>query len=110
MSNQYTKMERKAIAKMLTAAKKYLWDGQGKKRKNMRVCICFAIEAAWQDGQYKLGGTLARQVISHRLGNEALVEYWLLREAKVPMHLIVPINVQPYRHRWVDALIQEFSS
>ena len=110
MSNQYTKMERKAIAKMLTAAKKYLWDGQCKKTKNMGVCICFAIDTAWQDEQYGLGGFLARQVISHRLGNETAVEGWLHREAKVPMHLLAPINVQPYRHRWVDALIQEFSS
>ena len=110
MNNQYTKEQRKAIAKMLTAAKKYLWDGQGKKPQYMRVCICFAIQAAWQDEQYNLGGTLARRVIHQRLGNEALVEGWLYREAKVPKHLIAPINVQPYRHRWVDALIQEFSS
>lgn len=110
MNNQYTKLERKAIAKTLSAAKKYLWDGQGKNPQYMRVYICFAIDTAWQDGQYKLGGTLAKQVINHRLGNEVLVEGWLYREAKVPKHLLTPINVQPYRHRWVDALIQEFSS
>lgn len=109
MSNQYTKVQRKAIARMLSAAKNYLWDGQGEKPHYMKVCICFASTAAWQGEQDNLGHTLARRVISQRLGNEVLVEGWLRREAKVPKHLITPINVQPYRHRWVDALIKEFS-
>ena len=110
MSKEFTKEQCKSIVKTLTAAKKYLWDGQCKKPDDKKVCICHAINSTYPDTKESGEHTLVKRVIANRLGNEAVVEGWLCRVAKIPDHLIVPINVQPYRHRWVDALIQEFSS
>lgn len=111
MTEKFTKEQRKEIAAVFRAAKKYLWDGHGVYLASSSVYICCAISDV-----YYLGGTSiqaaaanATSVIQASLGYHSCVESWLAKVAKVDVSLLNPANVQAYRHRWLDALIKEFS-
>lgn len=104
----YTKKERKAIAGAFRAAKKYLRDsdypvfGKGDNRG-----ICAAISDAAGNGECTfVSEDDACHVIRTRLYGYTFVTQWLRGHG-------YPTNdenvVQEYRHRWLDALIKEFS-
>lgn len=104
---EYTKQQKRAMVQALEKAKKYLAvsaDDDG--RKSSYICCALP--------QNK-GGDLVRKVINERLEQQPTVRSWLdihgyLRSdyyrlserAKYAQH-------QAYRHRWIDALIEEFS-
>jgi len=50
----------------------------------------------------------ATHLIRARLGGHIFVEGWLHHEAGVPKALLTRENLLAYRHRWLDALIEEF--
>ena len=97
--------ERAMIHSALAAAKSSLshtyqcGDGQ-------EEFICYAIGSA-RDAWARV---LAREMIMERLGNTPTVYDWL--RCRVGMQAIQAAgqdSVQQYRHRWLDALIEEFS-
>jgi len=111
MTKKFTKEQRKEIAAVFRAAKKYLWNGRayGPNPGNW-VYICFAIDdTRRQGGKSGQAADNATSVIQDRLTPRGCVDSWLAHEAKVDVSLLHPANVQAYRHRWLNALIEEFS-
>lgn len=111
MSKKFTKEQRKEIAAVFRAAKKYLWDGKAYgPNPGSWVYICFAIdETLRKSGKSSQAAANATSVIQARLGSRSCIESWLAHVAKVGVSLLHPANVQAYRHRWLKALIKEFS-
>lgn len=105
---EYTKKERKAIAKAFRAAKKHLWDGCGESANYST--ICYSIEAAMSRDQCSRGGGYnAKGVVMGRLGDSCTVVGWLIDKRFISGNTHNGKTVQEYRHRWLDALIKEFS-
>jgi hypothetical protein len=113
-------LERAQIAKALKAAKPYLRlvnsESDGRRITVKRhTFICHAIEDAEERGkithdQYRV----ATAMIERRLGpGHSTVEDFLVTTLGVRAYqaarLQDPDCIQKYRHRWVDALIAEFS-
>ena len=105
----------------LRAAKQYLWDGTGGWDRYlydlvMRVYICDAIrEAHYDELITQKAMRTATALIMKRLGPHNSVGRWL--EVNVGYrvkfgrgHNAYHKQVQAYRHRWLDALIIEYSS
>lgn len=66
--------------------------------------ICYALS-------YGQGTNLVRQIIHERLGNCNSVATWLVSNGYIKYSRPdFRKQVQTYRHRWVDALIKEFSN
>ena len=104
------KANRKKIHEALVAAKPYLWDGKQSHCETEHLYICFAIDHAEDHaGLPWRCGVLAEEEIARRLQPEIAVHSWLRYKAKIPKELLTEKNVQAYRHRWLDALIEEFS-
>jgi hypothetical protein len=101
------KKDRKKIAQVFKEAKKHLWDGN--EGSAGRVCICFAIDTAVTDCY---SSRSAIRIVMNRLSGEPTVRRYLsiLAERGIvkPEHL-TDENIQMFRHRWLDALIKEFS-
>lgn len=98
---KYTKKQRKQIAAALRQAKKKLpWS----KEPNARYNICYALSNSH-------GANLARGIIEDRLGDLSYVTSWLWHAGYLPAAYEDWdwTEIQAYRHRWVDALIEEFS-
>lgn len=112
MSKKFTKKQRKEIASVFRAAKKYLWDGKSCGTKpGTWDYICFAIDDTLKKSSKPYEAVAnATYVIQARLTPRGCVESWLANEANVDNSLLRPANVQAYRHRWLNALIKEFSS
>lgn len=95
---------------MFRTAKTYLWDGQGMYQPSSHDYICCAIsDAYYMGGASATAVAHATSVIRARLGSFTRVESWLVHVTKVDVSQLRPANVQAYRHRWLDALIKEFS-
>jgi len=105
------------IASAFKEAKKRLQTGGGYQPRYHRF-ICFALEDSWLNGpcskhQYRV----AREIIESRMGARSLASYsiecWLVDNKVVTNSWLCKPNsraiVQEYRHRWLDALIKEFS-
>jgi hypothetical protein len=102
-------MKMKKTSEVFRAAKKYL--NRGNEDKTDYIC------GAISDVEYAKLATArvadrARHVINSRLGEEVSVTHWLKVRGFVPMNKS-PYNnlqVQKYRHRWLNALIREFEA
>ena len=75
--------------------------------------ICWAIEDGNRiGGNITLGGFAAKAVINNRLGDSVMVHEWLAKHVPGAKAVIIKdktgVVMQAYRHRWVDALIEEF--
>lgn len=104
------KSERKAVAQAFAAAKLRLSNG----RTHRTNFICWALDHAIYDGLTTgISGAKAKKIIETRLGNCSSVTEWLAKNV-VPEHAlrgnISAVEIQQYRHRWLDALIEEFSA
>lgn len=107
----YTKKNRALIHAALVAAKPRLRTRQ----RDTRVThICFAI--AFPGEKRTAGQRMAQNMIMSRLRQWSSVGSWLVH--KVPgfdewvehaSERQYYDNLQAYRHRWLDALIEEFS-
>ena len=104
---------------ILRQAKRFLWSGVGSMLATQHEYICWAVEDA---GSYLLGSKTDPRVayikrsIMDRIGF-CTVEDWL--EHHVPGFVEwresvdndqVNLQVQTYRHRWLDSLIAEFEA
>lgn len=110
--------KRQMIAAAFRAAKTELSHGTSTDWDQPNY-ICWAIgDGAYAQGLSTRAEQLARSVVLERLGKYAYVDQWLA--ANVPGaldffdNLPSPMErrrvVQEYRHRWLKALIEEFSN
>lgn len=97
------KVTRKQIADAFRLAKSRLWDGRGTRGfRSWFICLALDEDPA---------GNEAKQIIMQRLGGEMIVDHWLINRGFIStMAPDYDLIVQDYRHRWLDALIEEFSS
>lgn len=99
----------KKTSEVFRAAKFYL--NRGNEDKSDYIC-----GAIWEAERVDLvtarAADRAKYVISSRLGDDVSVTSWLKVRGFVPMSKS-PYNnlqVQKYRHRWLNALIREFEA
>lgn len=97
---------RKQIAEAFKAAKPYLKKGEIPESPNDCTFICFALAYCKAPAH---ATDAAAEVIMERLYPCSSVYGWLQQHAGVPGVDITPENLQKYRHRWLDSLIEEFS-
>lgn len=103
MKTKYSKEVRKKFLADLQSAKTRLDTGiRNQANENKETYICAAL--GW--------GSTANDLIMHRLrkscGASGTVVGFLACSG-IPAKLLNHKNVQEYRHRWLDALIEEFS-
>ena len=96
---KYTPEERKQIVSALKYAKRKL---SRTTQDDLAHHICFALSTSD-------GAKMARFVIMERLARAVSVPNWLHRRGLINVTRYDKTIVQSYRHRWVDALIKEFS-
>ncbi len=105
--------ERKEIAEIFRQAKTILakdrYDCSSYRvngHTQYETYICHAIEKVGRFARYR---DPALAVIQDRLGNVCSLESWVI--CNIPsIHFPVDEDeMQAYRHRWLDALIEEFS-
>lgn len=108
-------------SELLTAAKKYLWDGKNDAdledlNQHKTEYICFAITNV---RHFELDVTEApiyklvrktRDMIEQRLFPCNTMESWLFRETYVPLKDLTPDRVQAHRLAWMNLLIKEFKA
>lgn len=109
---KYTAAQRRELAAAFRAAKPLLWSGKDRViPPGQTGYICYALRGAYFRGSV-LGPTsrLAQELIAGRLDGHSTAVDWLYHRRGVPMSLLTSENVQDWRHRWLDMLIEEFSS
>lgn len=105
----------------LRVAKQYLWDGTGGWDRylhdpTMRVYICDSIRKAYYEEQItQKSMNTATALIMGRLAPHCSVGRWLeinmgYRAQFGRRHNEYHKQVQAYRHRWLDALIEELKT
>ncbi len=104
----------------LRCAKAYLWDGKGRlwDHIDQYPFICAALAQAHTNGEITYKTLIkARSVIMRRLAPCPSVPVWLdtsvgfdYKYYSVRNHAFWTQQIQAYRHRWVDALIEEFKA
>ena len=105
----------------LRAAKKYLWKGDGSWGEFTRdpdklSYICDSISSAYYEGHITHKAKIAAvKTIMSRLCPHVSVGQWLEHNVGYRIkfgreHDTYNKQVQAYRHRWVDALIEEFEA
>ena len=102
-----TKM--KKTSEVFRAAKHYLNRGNEDKSDYICSAINWAEYYSWVTYS---AAKRAKKVIARRLGDDMSVISWLKVRGFVPMNE-TPCNnlqVQKYRHRWLNALIREFEA
>jgi hypothetical protein len=106
-----TAEEKAQIAGAFRAAKRRLWDGRLDGRGDAYICL--ALASAKYSGE--ISGHAARwaeEVVMSRISPDNTVANWLRHNAGVDPEVAVipPRDLQAYKHRWLDALIEEFST
>ena len=103
MKREYGPGEKQIIVWALKHAKKNLWDGSGR-NPNQFVSICSALPDTF-------GAILVKELIAERLEGYFGVRSWLIRKGHVGREYSFgfDLEIQQYRHAWVDSLIEEFS-
>ena len=73
--------------------------------------ICHALEHLGH--VHRAGVVAAKALIEQRFGlpsfRHADISLWLAGVAKIPPEDLTFVNLQAYRHRWLDSIIKEFS-
>ena len=105
-------IDRKEIAEIFRQAKKVLaknrsdCDHRFNGRMPHEEYICHAIERVGRYSEYR---DPALAVIQARLGDVISLETWVMRNIPGATYPVDKDEMQAYRHRWLDALIEEFS-
>jgi len=105
--------ERKALRQAFKAAKIYLAtnseeiDGAKPRREEF---ICCSVDQAHFNGHISQESAhRAEALIMNRIYPSVTACQWLAAELGVDMMHLEEDDVQQWRHRWLDSLIQEFS-
>jgi hypothetical protein len=93
-------------SEILARAKQYLWDGVTP-YSGESFFICITLTRVPYGGHGFKVRALQKE-IERRLDGEVSVRDWLRDKAGVPRSELTQKNVQAYRHRWVDHLIEEY--
>lgn len=110
-------------SKIFKQAKERLWDGHND-WINGEMYICHAIdETSWQCGVRPTDRYFDRRyapylramkIIQERIHPHCDLDNWVRKNVKGSWKTLNKINsseqLQAYRHRWLDALIQEFEA
>lgn len=106
----YSSEERQDIVEAFMAAKKLVSKTGAPYLKAEQQFICFALEASKHPGR-----GLAKKIVMHRIkgASKYCVKYCVTIEEYLRYVLGVNTSkcrdaVQEFRHRWLDALIEEF--
>ena len=101
-------------------AKQYLWDGNRQTAYERSTSyICHAIDLAsyasdWRKARWEAPYKRAKKIIHRRIDPCVDLEEWIsdnVEGAYLTIYKTEGIQqMQSYRHRWLDALIQEFES
>ena len=105
----YTKAERKELAKIYREAQEYLWNGKGEIPIDKQECICAAILYHRKTSGKRRMALAAVGIIMRRLGTWIYVTNWLRMEAGIPNKDLTYPKVQAYRKAWMQELHEEFS-
>ncbi len=95
-------------SELLRAAKALL---RGPDEITGEIYLCFALKKAFinNPGNFRKHEEIAGR-IADALFPHATVSGWLIIAAGVSANLTTLSNMQEYRHRWIDHLIQEYES
>jgi hypothetical protein len=96
-------------SEILREAKKHLWNGKGKfvaERKS--ACVCGAVMSALASSDESGDGL--KIYIDSVLDGQVFISSWLANVAKIPWHQITTENLQAYRLRWMDHMIEIFEA
>jgi hypothetical protein len=105
---KYTKEQRKEIADAFSWAKVFLNDDNYSPFKE--DFICFSINRACvANVMFPSTASTIKSIISSRLGSYHTVVDFLCNTLKINEEEISYEDLQTYRHRWLDSLIEEFS-
>lgn len=105
----YTKTERKELAKIYLEAQEDLWNGKGDIPKDKQEHICAAIHYHMRPSGRERMAFEAVGIIMRRLGTWIYVTHWLRMEAGIPKKDLTYPKVQAYRKAWMQELHEEFS-
>jgi len=99
----------KRTSEVFRAAKFYL--NRGNEDKTDYICSAIG-DVEYANLVTSRAAYRARAVVGIRLGDNASVTSWLKERGYVPMNKNPHNNlqVQKYRHRWLNALIREFEA
>jgi hypothetical protein len=103
----YSVEEKKMIVEAFIKCKKHLCDG-GATIAPKTPWICNALYKASLCEQCP-GSDMAEQIVLNRLDGAGTVSDYLMSLPSIKKEDLTPLNVQMFRHRWVDELIREFS-
>ena len=101
----FSKRKRRDIVSALKACRKYLWDGKNTKPIEANIHICHALIDSG-----RVANESVRKIIEARLGDVSTVQKWLCATCFNRSTVLNPKQVQAYRLRWVNSLIEEFSA
>jgi hypothetical protein len=91
-------------SKILTKAKKYLWDGKSSKGETH---ICFAVgNTSCSDEDYER----VTDIIALRIAPCNCASTWLRNAIGSNPYDAGEVAVQRWRHAWVDQMIEEFKA
>lgn len=115
--------KRAKIAEVFKLAKPHLWNGLngvglngGFAPPGTEEYLCYAIRCVFVHADVDMIEPIeqAQQIVLNRLGDHASVEGWLGNKGcldGLPSDKsFITRQVQLYRHRWLDSLIEEFSA
>lgn len=103
---KYTNEQRLKIAYAFRAAKKRLAKDSGGAKTTH---ICWALGDAYEACEISWTAFVnAKRIIEQRLAPYGTVSGWLVHVVKVESDVSFK-DLQQYRHRWLAALIKEFS-
>jgi hypothetical protein len=98
----YTALQRAEIAEAFKAAKPHLDEYD---------FICIALQVAGRRNRsIEAACHLAEREVMHRLFGENTVTTWLVHNGCIEESAEAYSMLLPYRHRWLDSLIAEFST
>lgn len=109
MTRTIESLKRQLIAESLARAKDFLADSEPPLGKEKYICL--ALDAAKKQGVIsRVGQEAAEAIIMERLGGAYTACTWLRDTVgEKSFNSASDIDIQAWRHRWVDSLIKEFS-
>ena len=103
------RVSNKQIADVFRAAKKHLYMPGSRCRGDASRYICIAIyDSYYGSGPVPSIYWKAKNIVMQRLSRCISVHTYLREVVKVPEKLLTDKNIQTFRHRWLDSLIEEF--
>ena len=101
----FNKHKRRNIVSALKGCKKHLWDGKNDVPNGAEVYICYALIKSG-----RVASETVQEIIHARLDDQCTVWLWLNATFCNYSQTLVAEQVQAYRLRWVNSLIEEFSA